>query len=67
MLAELLFAKPNRISNPVVDGGLAPASAMNADLDLARERAFCDLAVKGGTGQAGPGEHGLDTDNLFKA
>ena len=65
-MAELLFAKPNRIGNPAVDGRLSPASAVEADLDLARERAFRDLAVKGGAGQAGAGKYGLDADDFFE-
>lgn len=42
-----------------------PAGAVDADRHLARERAFADLAVEGGTGKPGAGQHGLETDNPF--
>lgn len=35
----------DRISDPLIDVGFTPASAVNADLDLSRERAFGDFAV----------------------
>lgn len=39
---------------------------MNADFQLAREGAFCDLAVHGGAGQPGAGQYGFKADNSFK-
>jgi hypothetical protein len=40
-----------------------PTSAIDADSDLGRERALCDLAVDGGPGQAGSGENGFEADD----
>ena len=61
----MLVAKANRIGDPLVDGGLAPASAMNADPDLTREGALGDLAIHCGSGEASAGEHGFQSDNSF--
>lgn len=37
---------------------------MNADFDLGRKRPFGDLAIHGRARQAGPGENGLQADDL---
>src|SRR3546814_16302823 len=46
------------IGNPAVDVGFMPPCAVGADFALGRERAFGDLAIAGGPGQAGAGEDG---------
>ena len=61
----MLVAKTNRIGDPLVYGGLAPASAMNADPDLTWEGAFGDLAIHGRAGKASAGKHGFKADNSF--
>ena len=40
-----------------------PAGAVDADLDLGRERTLGNLAVDGGPGQPGPGKHGSQADD----
>src|SRR3546814_296496 len=62
----LLFTISYGIGDPTVDGRLPPASAVDANLDLARERAFRNLAVEGRTRQTGTCEHGFDTDDPFE-
>ena len=52
------------IIDPAIDCGFSPACAMNADLYLGGERPFGDLAIHGRAGQAGPGENGLQADDL---
>ena len=64
-LISVLVAKTNRIGDPLVDGGLAPASAMDADPDLTREGALGDLAIHGRSGEASAGKHGFEADNSF--
>ena len=61
----MLVAKADWIGDPLVDGGLAPASAMNADPDLTREGAFGDLAIHGRSGKPGAGQYGFEADNSF--
>src|SRR5690606_36722206 len=53
------------IGAPTADCGLMPPGAVDADLHLARESAFGDLAVDGRARQAGTGEHRLEADNSF--
>ena len=53
------------IGDPTIDGSLAPARAVDAYLDLRRERAFGDLAINGGAGKSGAVEHGLEADDAF--
>ena len=43
-----------------------PTRAVDADSNLRRKGAVGDLAIERGAGKASAGEHGLDTDNLFK-
>src|SRR3546814_17024101 len=62
----LLFTISYGIGDPTVDGRLPPASAVDANLDLARERAFRNFAVEGRTRQTGTCEHGFDTDDPFE-
>src|SRR3546814_4624670 len=62
----LLFTISYGIGDPTVDGRLPPASAVEANLDLARERAFRNFAVEGRTRQTGTCEHGFDTDDPFE-
>lgn len=40
-----VLAVGSRIGHPAIDGGLAPAAAMLADLDLPRKRPFAHFAV----------------------
>lgn len=54
---------PDRILDPAVDVGFFPSGAVDADPDLGRERAFGDLAVDGGPGQAGPAENGFQAND----
>src|SRR5271170_587534 len=51
------------IGNPAVDVGFPPARTIDADPHLGGERALGDLAVDGGTGQAGAGENGFHADD----
>ena len=44
----------------------SPASAMDANPDLGRERALGDLAVDGGTGQPGSGKDGLEANDTVR-
>jgi hypothetical protein len=61
---ELASRTPRHgIGNPAIDVGLPPASAVYADPDLGRERAFDDLAVDGGPGEASPSENGFQADD----
>src|SRR3546814_20538923 len=62
----LLFTISYGIGDPTVDGRLPPASAVDANLALARERAFRNFAVEGRTRQTGTGEHGFDPDDPFE-
>lgn len=40
-----------------------PAGAVGADLELSGERALGNLAIDGGSGQPGPGQHGLEAND----
>src|SRR5215831_15994662 len=51
------------IRYPAVDVGFMPAGPVGADFELSRERALGDLAVDGGPGQPGPGEHSFQADH----
>ncbi len=51
------------IGDPAVDIGFPPACAVDADPELGRECAFADLAVDGGSGQAGTGKNGFQADD----
>src|SRR3546814_19326147 len=62
----LLFTLSYGIGDPTVDGRLPPASAVDAHLDLARERAFRTFAVEGRTRPTGRCEPGFDTDDPFE-
>jgi len=63
-LIELTFRTPRHgIGDPAVDIGFPPASAVDADPDLGRERTLGDLSVYGGPGQAGPAENGFQADD----
>lgn len=42
-----------------------PTGAVDADRHLPGKAAFRDLAVEGGSGQAGAGQHGLETNDSF--
>lgn len=53
------------IGNPAIDGRLVPARAVDAYLDLRRERAFGDLTIDGGARKAGAVEHGPEADDAF--
>lgn len=53
------------IGDPALDGRFMPASAVDADRHLPGECPVRDLAVEGGAGKAGAGQHGLETDNPF--
>src|SRR3546814_10492787 len=57
------------IGNPAVDVGFMPPCAVGADFELGRERAFGDLAIDGGPGQAGAGrseEHTSELQSLMR-
>jgi hypothetical protein len=60
----MFFPKADRIGDPAIDGGFVPARAVDADLDLRRERALGHLAIERRAGEAGAGEHGLDPDDF---
>lgn len=63
-LIALAFRAPsNRIGDPAVDVGFMPAGAVDANLDLGRERSLGDLAVDGGAGQSRPDKNGFQTDD----
>src|SRR3546814_18684011 len=62
----LLFTISYGIGDPTVDGRLPPASAVDANLDLARERAFRNFAVEVRTRQTGTCAHGFVTDDTFE-
>ena len=51
------------IGDPAIDGGLMPASAMDADWHLPGECPFRDLAVNGGPGKAGAVENGFEAND----
>lgn len=53
----------DRVGDPAVDLGFAPARAVDGDAELGRERALGDLAVEGRAGQAGPGKDGAEADD----
>ena len=48
----------HRVRDPCVDLGLIPSGAMDADLDLAGERALGDYAIKGRAREPGAGQDG---------
>jgi len=52
-----------RIGNPAIDFSFAPASAVDADPQLRRERPFGDFPIDGRAGQAGPVEDGFEADD----
>jgi hypothetical protein len=47
----------------VIDVGFPPPGPVDADFDLGRERALCDLAIDGGAGEAGADENGAQADD----
>lgn len=51
------------VRNPAVDFSFAPASAVDADPQLRRERPFGDFPIDGRAGQAGPVENGFEADD----
>ena len=51
------------IGDPAINIGFTPTSAVDADPDLSRECALCDLAVDGGPGQASTIEDGFQADD----
>lgn len=59
----IVIPTAHRIGNPLVDLRFVPASAMNADLDLARKTAVIDLPVKGRSGEASPVKDGCKSKN----
>src|SRR3546814_20706384 len=62
----LLFTISYGIGDPTVDGRLPPASAVDANLDLARERAFRNSAAEGRTRQTGTCENGFESAGPFQ-
>jgi hypothetical protein len=61
---ELALRTPcDGIGNPAVDVRFMPAAPVDADPDLRWERAFGDLTVDGGAGQAGSSQDGLQADD----
>jgi hypothetical protein len=51
------------IGNPAVDVGFPSARTVDANPHLGGEGALRDLAIDGGTGQAGAGENGFHADD----
>jgi hypothetical protein len=63
VISRVVHAIEHGVFQPLVNGGLAPASTALTDADLSWECAVADLAVKGRTGEPGSLEHGLDPDD----
>lgn len=53
------------VSQPLGDGGLAPAHAAGADPGVLRKGAGFHFSGEGGLDQAGACEHGLDPENAI--
>jgi len=69
LLSHRAFIAPiaDRVCDPLVDGGLIPACAVDADLHLVGKSAFLDLAVERGAAKARPVEDGLNSYNTISA
>ena len=55
LLSHRAFIAPiaDRVCDPLIDGGLMPTCAVDADLHLVGKSAFLDLAVERGAANAG--------------
>jgi hypothetical protein len=64
-LNTILCPPPGRIGNPSVDVGFPPASTVGADPELGGEGPLGNLAIDGGTGQAGAGKDGFQANDTL--
>lgn len=64
--ASDVLAISGGIRHPAIDGGLAPAPAVLADLDLPRKRPFAHFAVDRGPAKACPVKHCAHAKDFFR-